>query len=316
MAEGDPPVVAAEAPVVAAAVAEVAAPAAIQQPVDIPSALDSAGREAPVVEAKVEAVVEQPKTEEVKVEPVVEAKTEEKPVEAAADGDKPAEEKKPAEEEKPKAEEPPKEGEPKPEEPKTEEKAAEAAPVEAAKPDPVEYKFTLPEIITMDDAQKGEFTGALDEFRANPAEGAQKLIDMHVKSLEAHSERERVNQFKVFNDTRAAWILEAKADPEFGGSGYQTSLSQVARVRDAVISTHKKGTQEYDADAKAFADMCRITGAGDNPVFLKMFKRMARFLKEPDPPPPGGKPPASNGANPNRSRAERMYPNTNFGRKA
>ncbi len=311
MADGDPPIVA-EAPMASAVVQPEAAPAAapavaaLERPVDIPSALDSAGREPLKVEVEPIAEV---KAEEKPTEVVVEEKIEEA-VEAKAD-DKPVEEKKADDDGKTKVEEPPKEGEPKTEEPKAEDK-----PVEPPKPDPVDYKFTIPEIITMDDAQKGEFTGALDEFRANPAEGAQKLIDLHVKSLEAHAAAVERNQYAVFNQTRADWNKQAMADPEFGGSGYQTSLSQVARVRDAVISDHKPGTKGHDADLKAFNEACRITGCGDHPVILKMFKRMSKFMAEPAPSPPGGKPPPNNGTNPNRSRAERMYDRTNFGRKA
>lgn len=293
------PVVVAEAPIPAAVVAEApvvaAEPAVVAEPppAEVPSLIEGMGEKPVPVEApKVEEApaVEPPKEGDPK--PAVEAKPEEKPKEPE------------------KAADAPKEGEPK----------VEAKPAEPVKSEPFDYGYKVPEIITMDDAQKGELHEALDSFRADPKAGAQKLLDMHAKSVQAfadhHTEQTLRNQIKTFNATRREWQIAADADPEIGGPAKDTARAAIARVRDSVISTAKPGTPQHAADVQAFNEFCRVTGAGDNPTMLKMFHRMARFLDEPPPPPPGGKPPATNGANPNATRSQRMYPNTNFGRKA
>lgn len=300
MADEVVPVAPVAAPIAEAA--PVAAPAVVAEApavVEAPPAAEPAPAEVPSL---IEGMGDQPKVEEA-------PKTEEAPKEGdqppAAEPTKEADAE-PKKDDQPKPADAPKEGEPK----------VDAAPVEPAKPEPVEYAYQVPEVITMDDAQKGEFHGILDEFRANPKEGAQKLLDLHAKSLQSYHEETLRNQIKTFNATRREWQIAADSDPEIGGPAKDTARAAIARVRDAVISTAKPGTPQYAADKTAFDQFCRVTGAGDNPVMLKMFHRMARFLDEPTPPPPGGKPPASNGANPNRSRSERMYPNTDFGRKA
>src|SRR6185312_1236132 len=97
-------------------------------------------------------------------EPAVETKAEEKPAEAAPAIEKPPEQK----------------AEEKPAEAKTDGEApAEEKPAEKPALEAIEYEYTVPENITMDDARKGQFKEALDGFRADPKAGAQKLIDMH-----------------------------------------------------------------------------------------------------------------------------------------
>ena len=270
----------APAVVEAPAVGETPAPPAAEtpvQPVEVPSLLDEVGKE-----------VQAP-------EPAKEVPAEEKPKEG---------EEKPAEA---KPEEKPKEGDKPPEV-----KPEEAKPTEAAKPEAVEYKFTVPETLRMDDATQTEFKSVLDEFRANPAENVQKVLDFGAKAFQANDNFLRQEQFRIFNETRAGWRKEVMADAELGGAGHQTAMAAVARGRDAVISDAKPGSPKYAADVKAFDDACRITGAGDNPVFLRMFRRFSRFVDEPAPPAPGGLPPPNNGVAPNRSKRERLYDKTKF----
>lgn len=209
---------------------------------------------------------------------VVEAKTDEKVDEKT---DKP--EDKPAE---------------KPEETKDakpEEKPAEK-PAEAAKPEPVDYKYTLPEHIKMDDALKGSFHSALDEFRANPAEGAQKLIDLYNDQMTKYAEHLQREQHRVFGETRKTWSDQIKADPILGGAGHKTAMKAIARMRDQFASRHKPGTDEYNADIKSFDTMLRITGSGDHPALMHFIHNVAKFADEPsvrhgdiNPPPDIGK---------------------------
>lgn len=167
---------------------------------------------------------------------------------------------------------------------KPDEKPAEKVeekPAEAAKPEPVDYKYTLPEHIKMDDALKGEFHGALDEFRANPAEGAQKLIDLYNAQMTKYAEHTQREQHRVFGETRKSWAEATKADPIMGGAAYQTSMKAVARMRDQFVSRHAAGSEGYEADLKAFDTMLRVTGAGDHPAMMRFMHNVARAFDEP-----------------------------------
>jgi hypothetical protein len=174
----------------------------------------------------------------------------------------------------------------KPADAKTEAKPAEvkpeeAKPAEPVKPEPVEYKYALPETIKLDDARKGELHAALDEFRANPAEGAQRLLDMHAAQMQRFAETTLENQHKAFADTRKGWRTEVLADPEIGGAGHQTAMGAIARARDAIVSSAKPGTAQHASDLKAFSDFLTITGAGDHPAFLRLLHNAARYSDEP-----------------------------------
>lgn len=230
-----------------------------------------------------------------------------KPVEA-----KPAEAEKPAAEAKPEAAKPAE----KPAEPKPAEAAkpeAEGKPAEAAKPEAlpaIDYKYELPATLKLDDALKTELHGALDAFRADPAAGAQPLIDLHnkvVSDLVAQNATETLrNQHKSFNDTRTQWNKDWAADEQIGGAGYQTALRAVARMRDQFVSAELPGTPKYQADRASFEEFLRVTGAGDHPAFGRFLHNVARAFDEPALPPTNGKPTPSNGMKPG-SRRERMY---------
>lgn len=210
------------------------------------------------------------------------AQTTDKPADgAAAEAEKPAGDKpadKPAEEAKPAGDNPQ-------ETDKTEgEKPAEAAgdkPAEAAvKPEPVDYKYELPETLKMDDAIKGDVHSAFDAFRADPA-NAQPLIDLHARMLTEGIKAEQDRQWDFFNDTRKTWRQAVMADEVIGGSGHQTAMTAIAQMRDTFASDHKPGTAEHAADLQAFDGMLRATGVGDHPVFLRMMHRVSQVYGEP-----------------------------------
>lgn len=211
-----------------------------------------------------------------------------------------AEKAKQAEKTEAKAEE---KSEAKPEE-KTEEKQAEAKPAEEkpAEPEekkpedvkpvelaPVEYKYTLPETIKLDDAHKVELHGALDDFRKNPAEGVQKLIDLHNKTMQEYDAQVVQRQHEAFNQMRDDWNKQVMADPELGGAGHQTAMQAIARMRDLAVP---------EKDRPAFEQFLRITGAGDHPAFLKAMHNFARYFDEAAQPPPNARPAPNNGKRP------------------
>lgn len=181
----------------------------------------------------------------------------------------------------------------------------EGEPAEPAKPDPVEYKYTLPDTLKMSDEQKTELHGALDEFRANPAENTQKLIDLHNKAMSEYAENLALNtlanQHKAFAEVRKGWRTQLMADPDMGGAAMKTTEGAVARMRDLAVSSAKEGTARYNSDWSDFNKMLTDTGVGDHPAFWRMLHNFARWLDEPPVPPANPQPTKSNGKNPQRS---------------
>jgi hypothetical protein len=226
---------------------------------------------------------------------------------------------------------------PKPAEPvKAEAKPADAKPAEPAKPGdkpaepvaeakpaeppaPIEYKYTVPETLTLDDTSKGELHKALDEFRADPSVGVQKIVDVGAKLMTDYATNLKTatekHQREVFAETNKNWHAAILADPELGGSGYQTTSAAVARMRDKLVPAAMLAPrQNPDGTPRMseFQEFCRVTGAGNHPVFWHMLHNAARYLDEPQARniPTEIKPPADIGRNPNKRRgAQILYDN-------
>lgn len=167
--------------------------------------------------------------------------------------------------------------------------APQPAPTPAAAP--VEYKYTLPETIQMDDGLRSEVHTAFDNFRANPAEGAQVLINLHERQMRDFAQYMANEQQRIFSETRQNWSKQVLADPEIGGSGHQTAMGAIARMRDLLVP---------EKDRPQFEEFLRVTGAGDHPQFLKLLHQAARFYDEPTLPPPNPRPAQGNGQRPSR----------------
>lgn len=246
-------------------------PAAPVQAADsAPAAVESAPAAAP--ESAPAAAPEAPVSEPTLLEGVKAPGTEDAP---AADADKPADAK-PADAKDETA---------KPEGEKPAEAAADkpADPVaEPAKPavEPLEYKYELPETLKLDDSQRGELHQAFDAYRADPS-NLQPLVDYHNQRMTQYAEHLNREQYRVFNETRKSWRDEVLADPEIGGAGHHTAMQAIARMRDTFASSHQPGTPEHAADLADFDAFLRMTGAGDNKIFLKMMHRFAQFADEP-----------------------------------
>jgi len=194
---------------------------------------------------------------------------------------------------------------------------AEAKPAEP--PAPIEYKYTVPETLTLDDTSKGELHKALDDFRADPSQGVQKIVDVGAKLMTDYATNLKTatekHQREVFAETNKNWHAAILADPELGGSGYQTTSAAVARMRDKLVPAAMLAPrQNPDGTPRMseFQEFCRVTGAGNHPVFWHMLHNAARYLDEPQARniPTEIKPPADIGRNPNRRRgAEILYDN-------
>lgn len=185
-----------------------------------------------------------------------------------------------------------------------------AKPVEP--PAPVEYKYTLPETLRMDDASRVETHAAFDAFRANPSSGAQGLIDLHNKQMLAYAKELSRQQIEIFNNTRAEWVKEIHSDPLIGGSGLETAKGVIARMRDKFVSDARPGTPQYETDMADFNRMLRITGVGEHPIFNKMLYRVGNVFDEPSVPSAPAKPPKDIGKPPvGRFRDVYNHPSSN-----
>lgn len=171
-------------------------------------------------------------------------------------------------------------------------------PEDVAKPDPaaaaalaadlapITYTdFTLPEGFGADKAVMDQFTSVLGESRI-PQEVGQKLLDMHAQHALAQVDQLSKYQHDVFNETRKGWRTQVMADEVLGGSGHQTAMGVVARMRDKFVP---------EGDREAFRQMLGYTGVGDHPLFLRMMHNIGRAFDEGPPPPPNPQPPKNAG---------------------
>lgn len=152
------------------------------------------------------------------------------------------------------------------EEPEIDEPVVEPEVKEEPEPEPaakIEYTdFTLPKGVELSAED-------LDAFKAEAAElgldqgAAQKLIDRHVKAVQAQGQQ----MTELWADTQKKWQDEVKADPEIGGA-------KLPEVR----TTIGKALAEYGAPGLKKALI--ITGAGNHPAMIKTLYNMARALTE------------------------------------
>lgn len=206
---------------------------------------------------------EKTKTEEDKlpVEAVAEVKVDEKPAE------KPAEEK-PVEGEKPAAEAA---------------KPAEEPKVEAVEQKPIAWEYQLPENVALPEKQAGELHAALSNFAVNPTDKGtqQALVDFHFERLIDGINDYNRQAHKAFADKRAEWVKQVQNHPEIGGGNHDAAMQSIAYVRDNYLSSHPRGSKQYEAAKRGLDEWMHLTGAGDNPHFLEMMHNVAQVLAEP-----------------------------------
>lgn len=163
------------------------------------------------------------------------------------------------------------------------------------------YEFKLPEGIKADPEKIGAYTAVLTENKIAPEVG-QKLLDMHAATLTNYALHLQNEQQRVFSEYRAENRKKVMGDPEIGGAGHQTAMGAIARVRDALVPTTERA--EFD-------NFLLRTGAGDDPTFLKMLHRAARFIDEPQARTvANGRPPKDIGKQPGRSGFRGIYNET------
>jgi hypothetical protein len=139
---------------------------------------------------------------------------------------------------------------------------------------PAEYaEFTLPEGTTLDEQSATEFKGLAKELDLTQ-EQAQKLLDFGGGKIRAQVEA----PYKLWAETQTKWQAEVKADPEIGGTKYESSIAAASQV---FVPGESNPFVKDAKEATALKEALNMTGAGNNPAIVKMFVKMGNLLKEP-----------------------------------
>ena len=136
-----------------------------------------------------------------------------------------------------------------------------------AKP-PEKYEFKPPEGYTFDEKLITEASTIFKDLGLSQ-EAASKLVDFHTKQALAASEA----GIKAYEDMRGTWRKEVVADKDIGNGtdGLKSEVS--ATIGRAIDSLPPELGRE-------FRNVMALTGAGDNPTFLKAFHNFAQRLGE------------------------------------
>lgn len=155
--------------------------------------------------------------------------------------------------------------------------------------------FTAPEGFEFDEKMMGEAQTLFKEAGL-PQATAQKLVDFYGKNI-----MEAIDApVKHWRETNDAWVKEITADPEIGPK-LDAVKTTVSRAIDSILGP------TLGVDFKKAMD---LTGAGNNPAFIRGFYKFAQLLSEGghvkgNSPAPGGQ---GNAARPPTAAAA-MYPN-------
>ncbi|SIS72785.1 hypothetical protein [Insolitispirillum peregrinum] len=138
--------------------------------------------------------------------------------------------------------------------------------------------LALPEGATADPATMDAFKAVLGEHKL-PTESAQKLLDLHLQTLQAQQQQ--------MQQTVAGWAQQVGNDPEIGGSGQEQALGLARQALDTY------GSPEL-------ISVLNDTGLGNHPAVIRAFYRMGKAIAE------DGRKGPSHGVAPDPLRA--LYP--------
>lgn len=139
-----------------------------------------------------------------------------------------------------------------------------AKPPEAGAPEKYEA-FTVPEGFTLDEKVVGEANEIFKNLGLNQTQ-AQSLVDFYSAKIRETAEA----PYKLYAETREKWQAEYKADPEIGNK-LDVVKQTVSRALDSL------GDPKL---ATSFREAMDITGAGDNPAFIRTFYKLAQLVTE------------------------------------
>lgn len=128
----------------------------------------------------------------------------------------------------------------------------------------------LPDGFEVDQKVMGDFVSLMNDAALNPAERAQKLIDLQTEFAKAQAEQ-AVKTWKTLQET---WQEEVRADAEIGGDKLEANLGRISTL----LNTH--GTPEL-------RQVMDQTGAGNNVHVVKFLSKIAAAMGEALPAPAG-----------------------------
>ena len=146
--------------------------------------------------------------------------------------------------------------------------AAEAAPASTETPPPeeapVSYELAFPDDVDVSSVNE-ERIGTLKSILAEshvPVEKGNELLNLHFEELRAATVRTQEMMLEAFNEQQAQRMGEVRADPQMGGSRFDTAMSECMQV------VQKFGGDEAQ-QAELIAEM-RASGMGNSLRFLKL----------------------------------------------
>jgi hypothetical protein len=162
-------------------------------------------------------------------------------------------------------------------------------PVEAADPAAtptaeVVYEFTLPEGVTLPEADRTAFTTFCKELELSP-ETAQKLLD---KQLTTRKEAQAEAAAEL-DTVQTTWRTQQAADKEFGGAQLQANIAL------GIKAVSHFGSPEL-------VQLLNDSRIGDHPEMLRFCYRIGKALAEDKFTPPAGEVTGP------KTQAERLYP--------
>jgi hypothetical protein len=171
-----------------------------------------------------------------------------------------------------------------------EEKKEESAEKELAKPEPVEYKdLKIPEGIDSEDLGLSKFVEIASQ-KGIPQEAAETII----AELAPQIADALKAPYQEWHKLQTEWQSQVKDDPEIGGANYNSTMTNIAKLRDNPAYC-----------SPAFVEALKITGVGNHPEFIRTFNKIALALNEQPRLTPGAVPGSKEKKNP----AETLYPN-------
>lgn len=161
---------------------------------------------------------------------------------------------------------------------------------------PDKYDFKPPQGTALDDTVIAAATPIFRELGLSQA-AADKLVDFYNQQMKAVAD----TGAKAVLAMREKWVTEVRSDPEMGGK-LESIKADVGRALDTLN------------DAKLIQDFktaMDLTGAGDNPAFVKAFWKLSQRVIEGKPVTGGGPSPhgqVANGQTHRPTLAQAMYP--------
>lgn len=144
--------------------------------------------------------------------------------------------------------------------------------------------LTFGEGVEVDENLRDEFLGLLNDPESSPADRAQALLDLHMKTLQAASEASS----QAWIDAQTAWQNEVRSADDIGGANLQATLGRVNRL-----------VSEYGSPE--LLQVFDMTGAGNNVHVIRFLNNLAGQMTE-------GSPVSGTPAVQQPTAAQKMFP--------